>query len=176
MKHIVSVMPLILFLTSLAPVYSATKPQDVYGWQNLRWGMNSKEVLNILVRKVEERNIRKDEKENMYSMFQIRGVKIAAREFRASLWMNSESHKLTRIVFVPEKEPFLFDWAETFIDLEHFLKTKYGDPDIESTSNDPGTSADRIWKFPSTEIELTYLKLEDSELLLLVYSNTDRTG
>jgi len=76
-------------------------------------------------------------------------------------------------VFVPEGQPAQYEWAETFIGLENYLVEKYGDPDLEETSNDPGTSADRVWNFPSTEIEMSYLRLEGSELLLLVFSQCD---
>ena len=34
----------------------------------------------------------------------------------------------------------------------------------------PGTSAERKWVFPSTVIELSYLRIEGTELLLLVFS------
>jgi hypothetical protein len=96
-------------------------------------------------------------------------------ELRASFWMNTKTNKLARIVFVPEKQPSQYEWAEDFIHLENYLAKKYGNPDVQKTSNDPGTSADRIWKFPSTNIELSYLKLEDSELLLLVFSKSDNS-
>jgi hypothetical protein len=87
--------------------------------------------------------------------------------------MDEDSKKLKRIVFVPEGQPAQYEWAETFVDLENYLVEKYGDPDLEETSNAPGTSADRIWNFPSTEIEMSYLRLEGSELLLLVFSQNE---
>ena len=87
--------------------------------------------------------------------------------------MDEESKKLKRIVFVPEGQPAQYELAETFINLENYLVGKYGDPDVEKTSNDPGTSADRKWELPSTEIELSYLRIEDSELLLLVFSQRE---
>jgi len=164
-----SAILLFLFISTLS-IDAATKPRDVYGWDNIRWGMSSAEVKKMLSENIEKRKVRVDEKENMYSELQLRGVEFGNTKFRASLWMDMKSDKLVRIVFIPENEPSRYQWAEAFISTENYLNKKYGNPDLEKTSNDPGTSADRLWKFPSTEIELSYLWLGDSELLLLVYS------
>ncbi|HKQ32416.1 MAG TPA: hypothetical protein VJV40_04370, partial [Thermodesulfobacteriota bacterium] len=66
--------------------------------------------------------------------------------------------------------------AGTFIKVEEDLVSKYGDPDKEETSNDPGTSADRKWVFPSTAIELSYMRIEGTELLLLIFSESGKAA
>ena len=170
MKKIISITSMIILFASSLLVDAGTKPKDVYGWDNVKWGMTAEEVETVLGKKVKRRNAKHDERDNMYSGLQLRGVKMGQSEVRASFWMDEESKKLKRIVFVPEGQPAQYELAETFINLENYLVGKYGDPDVEKTSNDPGTSADRKWKFPSTEIELSYLRIEDSELLLLVFS------
>jgi len=172
MKKIILIAALIVLFVSSLSINAATRPKDVYGWDNLRWGMTAEEVQTILGKDVKKRNIRHDEKDNMYSSLQLRGIKIADNDFRASLWMDEDTNKLKRIVFVPEGQPVQYELAETFISLENYLVGKYGAPDIDKTSNDLGTSADREWQFPTTEIELSYLSLEGSELLLLVFSQT----
>lgn len=175
MKKIVSITALtILFFSSLT-IYAGTKPKDVYGWDNVRWGMTGEEVQTILGKKLKKRKVRHDEKDQMYSGLELKGIEMGNTRLRASLWMSDNTEKLTRIVFIPEGQPSQYEWAETFINLENYLVSKYGDPDIEKTSNDPGTSADRKWKFPSTEIELSYLQIEESELLLLVFSHVPST-
>ena len=170
MKKIISIAAFIFLLVFTISINAATKPKDVYGWDKLKWGMTTEEVQSTLGKEVKKRNTRHDAKDNMYSGLQLRGIKIANNEFRASLWMDEDTNTLKRIVFVPEGQPAKYEWAENFIDLESYLVKKYGNPDIEKTSNDPGTSADRKWNFPTTEIELSYLSLEGSELLLLVFS------
>lgn len=169
-----SVILLLLFFFSVT-INAYSKPKDVYGWDNVRWGMSSVEVKKMLGENIEKRNIRVDEKENMYSEFQLRGVEFGRVKFRASLWMDMKSDKLVRIVFIPENEPSKYQWAEAFISTEKFLNKEYGIPNLVKTSNDPGTSAERVWNFPSTEIELSYLRLEGSELLLLVFSHSTIT-
>ncbi len=170
MKRFLSALGLIIFLISALPLNAGTKPKDVFGWDKVRWGMTGEEVQAVLGKEVHKRNAKHDKKERMYTDLELKGIKMGKGSFRASFWMDEETKKLKRIVFVPQGQPDQYEWAETFIDLENYLVGKYGDPDIEETSNDPGTSALRMWNFPSTEIEMSYLMLEGSELLLLVYS------
>jgi hypothetical protein len=172
MKRLISITALMIFLISSLSLNAATKPKDVYGWDNVRWGMTGNEVQAVLGKEVKKRNAKHDKKDNMYAYLELKGVKMGKGSFRASFWMDEDSKKLKRIVFVPEGQPAQYKLAETFVDLENYLVEKYGDPDLEKTSNDPGTSADRIWNFPSTEIEMSYLRLGGSELLLLVFSQS----
>lgn len=175
MKKIFFISVFVFVVALSLSINAASKPKDVYGWDNLRWGMTVEEVQSILGKKVKNRNIRYDEKDNMYSGLQLKDLQMAGKEFRASLWMDSGTKRLSRIVFVPQGQPEKYEWAESFISLEKYLVKKYGDPDIQKTSNDPGTSADRIWQYPSTEIELSYLSIEGAELLLLVFSSTNNS-
>ncbi len=173
MKRLISTAGLMVFLISSLSLNAAAKPKDVYGWDNVKWGMTGNEVQAALGKEAKKREARHDKKEGMYADLELKGIKMGNGSFRASFWMDEDSKKLKRIVFVPEGQPAQYEWAETFVDLENYLVEKYGDPDIEKTSNDPGTSADRIWDFPSTEIEMSYLRLEGSELLLLVFSQNE---
>ena len=169
-----SVLVVLAFLTFsiLFPHNSEayTKPNDVQGWEKLKWGMSSGEVQGVLGKDVKKREIRHDEKDGVYTELEMLNIKIGGSKFRASLWMDQDTKELSRIVFVPEVKTADYHWAKTFISLENSLVDRYGIPDVENTTNDPGTSAERIWNFPSTEIEMSYLKIDDSELLLLVFS------
>ena len=162
-----------LLLLSIASASGAyTKPKDVYGWENLKWGMSASEVESVLGKGVSKRKAKHDKQDGVYTDLELRNIKIGGSEFRASFWMDEDTDKLSKIVFVPQEKAEGYNFAETFINLEQNLVDKYGDPDVEETSNDPGTSAERIWNFPSTEIEMSYLKIEDSELLLLIFSQS----
>jgi len=149
-----------------------TKPKDVYGWDNLKWGMTGAEVEAVLGKGVIKRKPKHDTKDGVYTDLEMRDIKIGGNEFRASFWMDADTKKLSKIVFVPQSKPEGYNWTETFINLEESLLGKYGDPDVEKTSNDPGTSAERVWNFPSTMIEMSYLRIEDTELLLLIFAKT----
>jgi len=173
MKRLLSTAGLMIFLISSLSLNAATKPKDVYGWDNVRWGMTVGEIQTVLGEDVKKRGAKHDKKDRMFADLELKGIKMGNGSFRASFWMDEDSKKLKRIVFVPEGRPAQYEWAETFVDLENYLVEKYGDPDIEKTSNDPGTSADRKWNFPSTEIEMSYLRLEGAELLLLVFSQNE---
>jgi hypothetical protein len=173
MKILISITGLIVLLISSLSLNATTKPKDVYGWDNVKWGMTGEEVRAVLGKEVKERDAKHDKKDIMYTALELKGIKMGKGSFRASFWMDEDSKRLNRIVFVPEGQPAQYEWADTFIELENYLVEKYGDPDLEETSNDPGTSAERVWNFPSTEIEMSYLRLEGSELLLLVFSQRD---
>ena len=153
-----------------ATAYPAVKPSDVYGWGNLKWGMTGEEIKSAYGKDIKVHNAREDAKEGLYSDLELTSATIGGETFRASLWMDSSTKKLAKMVFVPKGEPEGYAWAETFIKVEEDLSSRYGDPDKEETSNDPGTSAERKWAFPSTVIELSYLRIEGTELLLLVFS------
>ena len=170
----------VLFLSVLfiAPwrLRAETKPPDVFGWENAKWGMTGDEVKAAFGKDIKVHPPKEDSKEGVYSDLELTGLTIGGEEFRASLWMDNDTKKLKKIVFVPKGEPAGFEWAETFVKLEESLVGKYGDPDVEETSNDPGTSAERKWVFPSTLIEMSYMRIEGTELLLLVFSENDKTA
>lgn len=130
-----------LLLLIAGSVYAASKPSDVYGWDKLKWGMTGEEIKSAYDKDIKVHKARQDEKEGLYSDLELTGIAIGGVPFRASLWMNAATKKLTKIVFVPKGEPAGYAWAETFIKVEEDLVSRYGDPDKEETSNDPGTSA-----------------------------------
>lgn len=173
MRYIISFVTIFILFVTTINISAGAKPKDIFGWDNVRWGMTTAEVEHALGKDVKKRKVRHDETDKMYSGLELKDVEMGNTLLRASLWIGDDTQKLTRIVFIPQGQPSQYEWAETFIDLESYLVDQYGDPDIEETSNDPGTSADRKWIFPTTEIELSYLKLGDSELLLLVFSQTN---
>lgn len=175
MKATITLAAFLMLLISSHASGAYKKPEDVYGWDKLKWGMTGEEVRSVYGDKIKIHEPRQDEKEGVYSDMELTDVEIGGGEFRASLWMDSDTKKLRKIAFVPAEKPEGYNWAEAFIGLEEDLADKYGDPDVEETSNDPGTSADRKWVFPSTTIELSYLRLGDTELLLLVFSDSGNT-
>jgi hypothetical protein len=156
-------------------IYAAAKPPDVSGWGNLKWGMTGDEIKAAFGKDIKVHKAREDASEGVFSNLELTGITIGGEPFRASLWMDKATKKLSKIVFVPKGEPEGYAWTETFIKVEEDLVSKYGDPDKEETSNDPGTSAERKWEFPSTLIELSYLRIEGTELLLLVFSENPKS-
>jgi hypothetical protein len=169
--------PVLLLSVLLIPVTrlaAVTKPPDVYGWENVKWGMTGDEVKAVFGKDIKVHPPKEDSEEGVYSDLELTSLNLGGEEFRASLWMDDGTKKLKKIVFVPKKKPAGYKWAETFVKLEDSLVGKYGDPDVEETSNDPGTSAERKWIFPSTVIEMSYMSLEGTELLLLVFSENEK--
>jgi len=164
----------VLFCTLSTGSGAYTKPKDVYGWDNLKWGMSATEVESVLGKGIKKKQAKHDTQEGVYTDLEIRDINLGGSEFRASFWMDADTKKLSKIVFVPQTKAKGYNIVETFIKLEESLVDKYGEPDVEKTSNDPGTSAERVWSFPSTEIEMSYMKIEDSELLLLIFSEREK--
>lgn len=172
----VQVLSFAFLLLCAGSIYAAAKPPDVSGWGNLKWGMTGDEVKAAFGKDIKVHKAREDAKEGLYSDLELTGITIGGEPFRASLWMDKATKKLSKIVFVPKGETEGYARAQTFIKVEEDLVSKYGDPDKEETSNDPGTSAERKWEFPSTLIELSYLRIEGTELLLLVFSENTKSS
>jgi hypothetical protein len=175
-KASVQILSFTFLLLCAWNIYAAAKPPDVSGWGNLKWGMTGDEIKTAYGNDIKVHKPREDAKEGVFSNLELTGITIGGEPFRASLWMDNATKKLSKIVFVPKGEPEGYAWAETFIKVEEDLVSKYGDPDKEETSNDPGTSAERKWVFPSTVIEMSYLRIEGTELLLLVFSESGKAG
>lgn len=173
-KVSVQVLSFAFLLLCAWSVYAAAKPLDVSGWGNLKWGMTGDEIKAAYGKDIKVHKSREDASEGVFSNLELTEISIGGEPFRASLWMDNTTKKLSKIVFVPKGEPEGYAWAETFIKVEEDLVSKYGDPDKEETSNDPGTSAERKWVFPSTVIEMSYLRIEGTELLLLVFSESGK--
>jgi hypothetical protein len=138
--------------------------------------MTGDEIKAAFGKDIKVHKAREDASEGVFSNLELTGITIGGEPFRASLWMDKATKKLSKIVFVPKGEPEGYAWTETFIKVEEDLVSEYGDPDKEETSNDPGTSAERKWEFPSTLIELSYLRIEGTELLLLVFSENPKSS
>ena len=172
----VQVLLLAFLLIYAEGANAAQKPQDVYGWEKLKWGMTGDEIKAAFGNDIKVHKPREDASEGVYSELELTGLTIGGEPFRASLWMDSSTKKLRKMVFVPKGDSEGYAWAETFIKVEEDLVSKFGDPDTEETSNDPGTSAERKWVFPSTVIELSYMRIEGTELLLLVFSGNGKTA
>lgn len=172
----VLLLSLVFLLVCAGSVSAAQKPPDVSGWGNLKWGMTGDEIKAVFGKDIKVHKAKEDASEGVFSDLELTDVSIGGEPFRASLWMDNSTKKLSKIVFVPKGEPEGYAWAETFIKVEEDLVSKYGDPDKEETSNDPGTSAERKWVFPSTVIELSYMRIEGTELLLLVFSESGKSS
>ena len=76
MKRIISITSLIIIFASSLLVDAGTKPKDVYGWDNVKWGMTAEEVETVLGKKVKRRNAKHDERDKMYSGLQLKGIKM----------------------------------------------------------------------------------------------------
>jgi hypothetical protein len=172
----IAVLSLAFLFICAGGAHSARNPPDVYGWDKLKWGMTGDEIKAAYGKDIKVHKAREDAREGVYSDLELTGITIGGEPFRASLWMGAGTNKLSKVVLVPKGEPEGYAWAETFIKVEEYLVSMYGDPDKEETSNDPGTSAERKWAFPSTTIELSYLRIEGTELLLLVFSENPKAS
>ena len=175
-KISISILLIMAVLIPSGGLQAAQKPRDVYGWENLKWGMTGDEIKAAFGKSVVVHKPKEDAGEGAYSDLELTGLTIGGKGFRASLWMDNGTKRLRKIVFVPTGEPKGFEWAETFIKVDEDLASRYGDPDKEETSNDPGTSAERKWVFPSTVIELSYMRIEGTELLLLIFSGDGKSS
>jgi len=95
MKRLISTAALTIFLISSLSLNAATNPKDVYGWDNVKWGMTGEEVQAALGKEAKKREAKHDKKEGMYTGLELKGIKMGNGSFRASFWMDEDSKKVS---------------------------------------------------------------------------------
>ena len=88
MKILISITGLIVLLILSLSLNATTKPKDVYGWDNVKWGMTGEEVQAVLGKEVKKRDAKHDKKDSMYTALELKGIKMGKGSFRASFWMD----------------------------------------------------------------------------------------
>ena len=74
----------LLFFAVASGSGAYTKPNDVYGWENLRWGMPAGEVESVLGKNVKKRQAKHDKEDGVYTDLEMRDINIGGSELRAS--------------------------------------------------------------------------------------------
>lgn len=170
MKHIVSIILLILTLEVVVPAQST----DVMGWQDARWNMNESEILakfgGQLV-KLQEPEKFKD----AYVNYVISPYSIGTGKYTVRFQMNNESMKLDQVLIRLDQMDSKIPNELYFNQLDSLLTEKYKDPTWKNDRRGSTIKLERKWVFPTTTISLSYLWMDVINLLTITYSPTKKS-
>lgn len=153
MRNIFCALALLAALTMTA--YSQ---KDLAGWQDTRWGMTEKELLETVktgIKKLEKRATYDD---GLYVDYTIPDYEIEGRKYEVSFQFDGKTNKLARVLikdYSLQKVTIPQDGA--FNALETLLTRKYGAAGYKK--DDKGRddmSLKRQWVLPTTTLELSY--------------------
>ena len=172
----ITVTLLVLILLG-PPCYSQQK--DVSGWEEARWGMSNEDLVTAFDERLKKLPKRElflgSHVDYVIPEFQLQG-KAFTVYFQISDTTKKLSQILIRLIEQESPEP----QEKIFSKLESWLKRQYGKPldliDERRTSSDGFLFIDltRIWRFPTTTIELGYSwdNQIDANLLTIRYFPT----
>jgi hypothetical protein len=124
-----------------------TAVHDVPGWQNTRWGMDSKKIIAAVG--PELREVPRQQWGPFYSEISIPEVKIGAYTFLVAFQMD-EGDRLAQVLIRHHTEDGESDAA--FGAAKSQLSERFGPPERE------GTADEFHWSFPTTTISLSMIR------------------
>ncbi len=150
---------LVLLLALGPPCYS--QPKDVLGWEGAQWGMSNEDLASVF-----DPQIRKLPKRELFLGSHVDYVipefEIQGKEFTVYFQISDTTRRLSQILIRLTEQESPEPREKIFNNLESLLKRQYGKPldliDERRTSPDGFLFIDltRIWRFPTTTIELEY--------------------
>ena len=183
----IKILIVIVFLFCILNELSfAQRPQDIDGWNKVKWGMTEEEIMNVYGVQVRKSNTQPGE--TFYSNLELDNLSITNNPFRVTFFMDNKTKKLVFVRLTPNRDkysygdlqeklpninPLLLELAKTraiFDDLEKELIGKYGKPDyISDKPSKFMNTQERTWYFPSTTIKLEYFWVDQTDMLFLDY-------
>ncbi len=138
-----------------------SQQKDLFGWQGARWGMSNEDIARIFG--VRLKKLPKSEVflgwhvDYVIPEFELRG-----KEFTVYFQISDTTKKLSQILIRLNEQESPVPRKKIFDSLESFLEGQYGKSldsiDERRTSSDGVIfiNLTRIWKFPTTTVELAY--------------------
>ena len=156
-----------------SPTHDAVRPQDLQGWDKTQWRMSEAEVKRLIHGRW--RSATKQEREedrDVYAGSVLQDVKIAGRNCTGFFGFSRSDRQLARVAFQCGRFPMPNTEASLVFDrLLADLQVQFGVPSKVGRNNSghTGVYADyALWRFPSTIVELTSLKPNDTERAVVV--------
>ena len=150
---------LVLFLALSTPCYS--QPKDVFGWEAAQWGMSNEDLVRTF-----DARLKKLPKTELFLgshvEYVIPELELQGKEFTVFFQISDTTRKLSQILMRWTEQESPEPREKLFNKLESLLKRQYGKPldmiDERRTSSDGFLFIDliRIWRFPTTTVELEY--------------------
>lgn len=172
----ITVTLLVLHLL-IPPGYSQQK--DVFGWEGARWGMSNEELVSAF-----DERLKKLPKRELFLGLHVDYVipefKLQGKEFTVYFQISNTTKKLSQILIRLIEQESPEPREKIFSNLESWLNRQYGKPqdliDERRRSSDGFLFIDltRIWRFPTTTVELGYSwdNQVDASLLTIRYFPT----
>jgi hypothetical protein len=172
----VIVVRLCALIVLAVALYGQTRPQDVDGWDKIKWGMTIAQARSAYA--VESQPESKDN----WTLLDLKPVKVGAIEMGVQVGARLGSQKISLVRLwsffgLPSSPPLA--GAQDFGTLKAMLTQKYGPPDNEETKRGENFRLLKtvLWKFPSASVQLA---LEQSSSLpnlgniFLEYAEVDK--
>lgn len=172
-----------------APAQTITPSKDLLGWQETRWGMTTKEVLQVVTPvpvKLEKRSYlsRGGDGGKPFDRYGYADyhttIQVLGEDYKAYFYMDVKTDRLMQVTLEPARYGFKDYIPEAaFTQLYEALTQKYGKPIGHEDDRSKGAytrteqvSRLRQWVFPTTSIRLYYMGLEDVRMysLTITYS------
>ena len=126
-----------------------TAPLDVLGWQNTRWGMDSKEIIAAVG--PELREVPRQQWGSVYSEMSIPEVKIGAYTFFVAFQMD-QTDRLAQVLIRHDFADVDGEPVGAFGAAKSQLSERFGTPERKGTANE------FHWSFPTTTISLAMMR------------------
>jgi len=155
-------------LAAQSPSQTGEHPQDLYGWRNARWAMSEHEVKSAV--RGRWRTATKEEREDerdLYVPFVLQDIELGGTKFIGLFGFSKTDRRLVAIT-LHSGIPLIKTAGATalFNRLLDDEQKQLGVPRkiIRNNSGHTGFYADyAVWRFPSTVVELTCVRPNDSE-------------
>ena len=148
-----------LFLVLNLTCYS--QQHDVAGWEQYRWGMSNEDIGRTADPRLTK--LTKSEKFlGMHVDYVVPQYQIKGEVFTVYFQIDDNTGELTQILIRLKEQKSKAPREEIFYGVELLLARQYGEPldkiDERRTSTDKFKFMDltRVWRFPTTTIELAY--------------------
>jgi hypothetical protein len=182
MRTSCTAITLLGFLVVLGGLCNA-QPKDVLGWQESRWGMSNEEIVRAFGPRI-ARLPKGEDFLTWHADYVMRHVELEGEVFSVFFQMDNETKKLAQVLVRLDEQESRVPRDEIFAKIETMLIHEYGAP-VDKTDHRRSSSIDfafldlsRLWRFPTTTIELSYgwdNQIEAS-LLTIRYFPTRATG
>lgn len=178
------VLALVLLSLPSVSAQTASPSKDLLGWQETRWGMTEKELLQAITPaplKLDKRSYLSRGGDNGkpfdrygYADYYTT-IKVLGEDYRVSFYMDVKTDRLMQVTL----EPAIYGSSDyipeaAFTQLSEALTQKYGTPTGQEDDRSKGAftrtkqvSRMRQWVFPTSSIRLYYMALEDVRMYSL---------
>lgn len=172
MQNIRLLIYVTLFTTLAFATQSHSQPKDVNGWKGAKWGMTIQQVKNVFGNEISEDPDAKEFQGSITPLF-IDSLAIGNSSYKVQFTFDAKSKFLKRVLIEPKNS---ITAIVSMKDLDERLTKKYGQPIWKQDENTRSMEKlNRTWVFPSSTIELKYLKIKSTNgvFALLIYTKKE---